>query len=128
MTERRQRGLETLAEVYAVDLGITGEADPYQEFTVGHLFAEVWNRPGLEIAQRRLLVLGVVAALGRDDLCELNLYSALERGELTPEQVDEVVVHLLHYIGYPLGYALNEAAKRAISRSAHGKPTQPTTG
>jgi 4-carboxymuconolactone decarboxylase len=113
--DRRQRGLRTLGEVYAADLGITGDKDPYQEVTVDHLFAEIWNRPGLEIRERRLLVLGVVAALGRADLAELQFTSALARGELTAEQVDEIVVHLTHYVGWPQGSALNDAAQRALA-------------
>lgn len=120
-TARRQRGLETLAEVYPTDLGITGGKDPYQEVTVDHLFADVWNRPGLSIDQRRLMVIGVVAALGRDATAELQLHSALERGELTVEQVNEVVVHLTHYVGWPLGSALNAAAQRAIARHQDGQ-------
>jgi 4-carboxymuconolactone decarboxylase len=114
--EQRKQGLETLGRVYAVDLGITGDKDPYQQYTVDHLFADVWNRPGLDVRERRLLILGVIAHLGREDLAELQFYSALRFGELTREQVDEVVVHLLHYIGYPLGFALNQAAQRAIER------------
>jgi 4-carboxymuconolactone decarboxylase len=115
--ERRRRGLETIVEVYAdADLGLTGDKDPYQRYTVDHLFADVWNRPGLDVRERRLLLLGVIAQRGRDDLAELHFHCALERGELTPEQVDEVVVQLLHYVGHPLGHALNQGAQRAIER------------
>lgn len=120
-SERRRRGLRTLGEVYAADLGITGDKDPYQEVTVDHLFADVWTRPGLSIRERRLLVLGVVATLGRADLAELQFASALERGELTPEQVDEVVVHLTHYVGWPQGSALNDAAQRALAAHRAGR-------
>lgn len=114
-SERRERGLRVLGEVYAADLGITGDKDPYQEITVDHLFADVWTRPGLSIAERRMLVIGVVAALGRADLAELQFSSALARSELTPEQVDEIVVHLTHYVGWPQGSAINDAAQRAIA-------------
>jgi 4-carboxymuconolactone decarboxylase len=119
--ERRERGLRTLKEVYSVDLGITGDKDPYQEVTVDHLFGDIWNRPGLSIYERRLLTTGVVAALGRADLAELQLFSALQRGELTPDQVNEVVMHLVHYIGWPQGSAVNEAAQRAIARHLEGE-------
>jgi 4-carboxymuconolactone decarboxylase len=120
MTEsQRERGLRVLGEVYSADLGITGEKDLYQEVTVDHLFGDVWSRPGLSIRERRLLIIGVIAAIGRADLAELQLSSALERGELTPEQVNELVVHLTHYVGWPQGSALNDAAQRAIAQ--HGE-------
>ncbi|MFL5843526.1 MAG: carboxymuconolactone decarboxylase family protein [Solirubrobacteraceae bacterium] len=117
---RRERGLKTLGDVYAVDLGITGEQGPFEELTVDHLFADVWNRPGLDIGERRLLIIGVIAALGRDDLAELQFFSALEREELTPAQVEEAVLHLTHYVGWPLGSGLNRAAQRAIARHRDG--------
>src|SRR3954462_725548 len=119
-SDRRTRGLRVLGEVYAADLGITGDKNPYQEITVDHLFADVWTRPGLSIGERRLLVIGVVAALGRADLAELQFASALAREELTPEQIDEVVVHLTHYVGWPQGSALNDAAQRAIAAHRSG--------
>jgi 4-carboxymuconolactone decarboxylase len=112
---QRERGLAILQDVYRRDLGITGEKDPYQEVTVDHLFGDIWAREGLTYRERRLLTLGVLAAIGRDELVELQLFSALERAEFTPEQVDEIVVHLTHYVGWPHGSAVNNAAQRAIA-------------
>jgi 4-carboxymuconolactone decarboxylase len=114
--DRRQRGLDKLGEVYPVELGITGDVDPYQQVTVDHLFGDVWTRPGLDTRERRLLVIGVIAALGKEDIAELQFHSALTNGELTVEQVHEAVVLLTHYAGWPLGSGLNRAAGRAIAR------------
>jgi len=114
--DRRARGLRTLGEVYAVDLGITGDASPFEEVTVDHLFGDIWNRPGLDFRERRLLIIGAIAAFGREDLAELQFFSALRNGELTVEQVDEIAVHLTHYVGFALGSVLNGAAQRAIAR------------
>ena len=115
MQRQRERGLEILNDVYRRDLGITGDKDPYQEVTVDHLFGDIWARDGLSFRERRLLTLGVLAAIGRDELVELQLFSALERGEFTPDQVNEIVVHLTHYVGWPHGSATNNAAQRAIA-------------
>lgn len=118
--ERRERGLRILAEVYEADLGITGVKDLFQEVTVDHLFAEIWNRPGLTNRDRRLLVVGVVSALGRADLAELQFYSALERHEQTVDEINEIVLLLTHYVGWPQGSAINAAAQRAIVRHQQG--------
>lgn len=104
--------------MYVEDVGVAAASDPYEEITVDHLFADVWTRPGLSIRERRLLVTGVVAALGRGDVAELQFYSALQNGELTTAQIDEVVLHLTHYIGWPLGSVLHRAAQRAVERFA----------
>jgi 4-carboxymuconolactone decarboxylase len=111
----RERGLEILNDVYRRDLGITGDKNPYQEVTVDHLFGDIWAREGLTFRERRLLTLGVLAAIGRDELVELQLFSALQRGEVTPDQVNEIIVHLTHYVGWPHGSAINNAAQRAIA-------------
>jgi 4-carboxymuconolactone decarboxylase len=75
----------------------------------------VWTRPGLEIRDRRLMTIGVLAALGLTSLVEIQFRSALERDELTEEQVRETVVHLTHYIGWPLSTGVNEVAERVIA-------------
>ena len=85
-------------------------------FTVDHLFGEVWTRPGLDIRDRRLMTIGVLAALGQSQLVEIQFTSALERGELTEDQVRETVVHLAHYIGWPLSTGVNEVAEKVIAR------------
>jgi alkylhydroperoxidase/carboxymuconolactone decarboxylase family protein YurZ len=40
----------------------------------------------------------------------------LDREELTEEQVRETVVHLAHYIGWPLSTGVNEVAERVIAK------------
>jgi 4-carboxymuconolactone decarboxylase len=85
-------------------------------FTVDHLFGQVWTRPELGIRDRRLLTIGVLAALGQSQLVEIQFQSALDRDELSEEQVRETVVHLTHYIGRPLSTGVNEVAERVIAR------------
>ena len=92
-------------------------AGPYVDFTVDHLFGTIWTRPALDIRDRRLLTIGVLAALGQSPLLEIQFRSALERGELTEEQVREIVLHLTHYIGWPLSTGVNAAAEKVIGRA-----------
>ncbi len=61
------------------------------------------------------MTIGVLAALGLTSLVEIQFRSALERDELTEEQVRETVVHLTHYIGWPLSTGVNEVAERVIA-------------
>ena len=89
---------------------------PYAAFTVDHLFGTVWTRPALDNRDRRLMTIGVLAALGQSSLIEIQFRSALERGELTEEQVRETVLHLTHYIGWPLSTEVNAVAERVIGQ------------
>jgi 4-carboxymuconolactone decarboxylase len=62
------------------------------------------------------MTIGVLAALGQSQLVEIQFQSALDRGELTEEQVRETVLHLTHYIGWPLSTEVNAVAERVIGQ------------
>ncbi|MGA8726115.1 MAG: carboxymuconolactone decarboxylase family protein [Acidimicrobiales bacterium] len=111
----REQGIAKMQEVYGFSVDPDQIPGPYVDFTVDHLFGAVWTRPGLEIRDRRLMTIGVLAALGLTSLVEIQFRSALERDELTEEQVRETVVHLTHYIGWPLSTGVNEVAERVIA-------------
>ena len=112
----RARGMAKMDEVYGFSVDPDAIAGPYVAFTVDHLFGEVWTRPELDTRDRRLITLGVLAALGQPQLVEIQYQSALDRGELTEEQVRESVVHLAHYVGWPLSTGVNEVAEKVIAR------------
>jgi 4-carboxymuconolactone decarboxylase len=112
----RARGMAKMQEVYGFSVDPDEIAGPYVDFTVDHLFGEVWTRPELDIRDRRLMTIGVLAALDQPQLMEIQFRSALERGELTEEQVRETVLHLTHYIGWPLSTEINAVAERVIAQ------------
>lgn len=112
--DRRTAGRETMRAVYGFDVDPADIPGRFAAMTVDHLFGEVWTGPELGIAERRLLTIGVLAALGQSSLLDIQFSSALRNGELDVDQIREVVVHLTHYIGWPLATGLNEAAEKAI--------------
>jgi 4-carboxymuconolactone decarboxylase len=111
----RARGLARMQEVYNFSVDPEQVPGDFAAITVDHLFGTIWTRPGLDVPERRLLTIGVLAALGQKSLLEVQFRSALERGELDVDQVREIVVHLTHYIGWPLATLVNEAAERVIA-------------
>jgi len=113
---KRARGIAKMQEVYGFSVDPAVVAGPYVDFTVDHLFGEVWTRSDLGIRDRRLMTIGVLAALGQPQLVEIQFQSALDRDELTEDQVRETVVHLAHYIGWPLSTGVNEVAEKVIAR------------
>ncbi len=112
----RAKGIAKMQEVYGFSVDPADIPGPYVAFTVDHLFGEVWTRSELDIRDRRLMTIGVLAALGQPQLVEIQFQSALDRNELTEDQVRETVVHLAHYIGWPLSTGVNEAAEKVIAR------------
>lgn len=111
----RARGIAKMEEVYGFSVDPDDLPGPYAAFTVDHLFGEVWTRPALDNRDRRLMTIGVLAALGQSPLVEIQFQSALDRGELTEEQVRETVLHLTHYIGWPLSTGINAVAEKVIA-------------
>ena len=91
---------------------------------IEQLFGEVWTRPGFAIEQRRLLVMGVLAAQHHFGTLQIQFTRALATGELTAEQVREVVIHLVPYVGYPSSSSCSGVGEAAIA--AHAKATGAT--
>ena len=116
----RAKGRAKMQEVYNFTVDPDDVAGDFVAYTVDHLFGDVWCRPGLDRERRRLLTIGVLAALGKVDLLDVQFSSALANGELTEDEVREIVVHLVHYVGWPLGTDLSAAAERVIARRAGG--------
>ena len=121
MTDRWERGVAAYREVYGDDAPVFERGDaPFFDLMIEQLFAEVWTRPALDVGTRRLLVMGVLAAQHRFDTLGIQFSRALATGELTPEQVREVVVHLVPYVGYPSSAELFRVSEGAIA--AHTNP------
>jgi 4-carboxymuconolactone decarboxylase len=112
----RARGMAKMQEVYGFSVDPDQIEGPYVDATVDHLFGAVWTREALDIRDRRLMTIGVLAALNQPQLVEIQFRSALERGELTEEQVRETVLHLTHYIGWPLSTDINAVAEKVIAQ------------
>ena len=101
-SERRKRGEEMIKKVYAGDVIVPPEgANAFADVMLEQLFAETWTRGGLSIRDRRLLLMGVIAAMGEGDTWKIQVRSALKNGELTEEQVHEATIMLAPYAGYP---------------------------
>jgi 4-carboxymuconolactone decarboxylase len=98
--DRRARGRETFARVMGFEVPPV-EGDPFFDVTVGHLFADLWNRPGLAVRDRRLVTLTVLMLLGNEATLRLHLSAAMKSGDLSDTEIDELVLHVAHYGGWP---------------------------
>jgi len=119
--ERRARGLEVYRQVYGDDAPLPPAGDDvtfFELLVIDQQFAEVWSREALPIPMRRLLTIGVLAAIQRYDIVQFQFQRTLATGELTPEQVREAVIHLTTYLGTPSSGGLHQAGERAIEAHA----------
>jgi 4-carboxymuconolactone decarboxylase len=120
--KRRERGAEMLKQVYAGDVAVPPEgASDFADLMLKQVFAEVWTREALSVRDRRLLIMGVIAALGESMTWKIQVKAALKNGELTVEQAREALIQLAQYAGYPRTAGLLGATEEAI-REFKGKP------
>jgi 4-carboxymuconolactone decarboxylase len=110
---RRERGMQTMGEVYSWGQvpEIPGE---FFGVTAEHLFGDIWNREGLTVRERRLMLFGAIAALGETSVLPVQLNAALAREEFTPDQLREIAIFLAHYVGWPRAAAFNNLVEDSI--------------
>jgi 4-carboxymuconolactone decarboxylase len=114
----RSAGIAKMEEVYGFSVDPDTIPGRYVAMTVDHLFGSVWTSDELDVRDRRLMTIGVLAAMGESDLLDIQFNRALERDELTVDQLREVVVHLTHYVGWPKSTGMNRTAENVIARRA----------
>lgn len=113
-SEQRTRGKALMKQVYGWD--IDQVAGPFVESTVDHLFGEVWAEGKLSVRDRRLMLIGLAAGSGLEDVAGLQLDAAVRLGELDADDLRTIVVFLAHYAGWPRAARLNTEVEKIIAR------------
>lgn len=116
---KRQRGLETMKAVYGWPELADGPGD-FFGYTAEHLFGEIWNREGLTVRDRRLLLIGLLVGRGLHDVVGLQLEAALANDELDADALREIVILLTHYAGWPDGAKLNSQVESILAKASRG--------
>ena len=116
--EHREKGIEMFNEVYCNDLPQPPETgkDRFFDYMLDTVFGQLWADESLSIRDRRLLLLGAIAALGEDTTFTIQLRSALKRGEIDEKQVHEIVTFLTAYVGYPRGAKMRLASMTVLAQ------------
>lgn len=78
----------------------TGFTRDFQSLITRYAWGTVWNRPGLDLRTRRLLVLAILAAMGRWEEFRLHARAALQHG-LEPCDLKETLMQTAIYAGLP---------------------------
>jgi alkylhydroperoxidase/carboxymuconolactone decarboxylase family protein YurZ len=118
---KRKEALAIIDQVYGPGSGApmaTLAHEPYVATTIDTLFGEVWNRPHLSIRDRRLLVIGATAMLGRPDLIEFQVAGAIVNNELDNDALQEVVLQLAYYCGWGNATAVRQGIEAGKKKAA----------
>lgn len=92
----------------------------YHEMVTRHVWAEIWQRPGLDRRTRSLTVMAMLIALNRPE--ELRLHLSLSRKNgVSREEVKELLLQATVYAGVPAGRNAFVAASEVFAEE-DGEP------
>ena len=79
----------------------------FQQFITEAAWGSVWARPGLDIRERHLLTIAMLAALGKEEELAMHLAATRNTG-VTLDEIKETLLQVAVYAGVP-------AANRAFA-------------
>lgn len=121
-SEKRNKGRAKFTEVMQFEPPEM-PPDPFLDTTLDYLFADLWSRPGLGVRERRISTLTTLICLGNELALKLHLGAAMKSGDLSDTEIDELILHVAHYGGWP-GAAVASQVVRQL-RSERSRPTKP---
>ena len=96
----------------------------FQELITRYAWNEIWNRPGLGHDVRRMLVIAMMVALGRWEEFKLHVRAALQSGDLSAEDVKEVLLQAAIYCGIPAANTAFKEAREVIEQLGTAAPAK----
>jgi 4-carboxymuconolactone decarboxylase len=98
--ERLAGGVESFREVNLIDA--PGQDSPYfHAGIINFVFGHVWQRPGLTRRERRLITLPCVGVSDAIGPIWSHVTSALGSGDVSYDEMEELILHFRAYAGTP---------------------------
>jgi 4-carboxymuconolactone decarboxylase len=120
---RRERGEAAFRDVHGAAPPPAGSAFRGRAY-IDFLYGEIWTRRKYLTRRDRLIIsICCASAAGVDDETTAHLRAALATGELTQEELQEVVMHYAVYLGWPLGRRLDDLLESVSEGLARTEPT-----
>lgn len=107
--EARRREVMGDAFVDRALASATSFTQPLQELVNNHAWGSTWLREGIDLKQRSLCTVAMLAALGHTNELKGHLRGALNNGA-TLLELREVLLHVAPYAGVPASVAAFRAA------------------
>src|SRR6266852_7612462 len=119
----RELRRQLLGDAYVERVNQTAYADPimkkFIDVATETVFGALWTRPGLDLKTRTLVCVVSDAATARVEELAIHLRMALRQG-WTEEQLTEVLLHLMGYVGAPLVREAFITAKKVFAEVREG--------
>jgi 4-carboxymuconolactone decarboxylase len=107
--ERIKRGVEEFVDVNLIQA--PRPETPYIHAGIlNFVFGHVWQRPGLTRRERRIITVASVAVCDSPTPLRSHVGAALNSGDVSKEEMDEIVLQFAAYYGFAKGEALGSTA------------------
>jgi 4-carboxymuconolactone decarboxylase len=103
-TARIEKGKEIMSQLFGRVPDDAAIASDFMQVTVANLFGDIWSRPGLALEERSMITIAALTVLGRENELKTHLRGAKNLG-IPRAKVEEMMLHLAHYGGWPTGVA-----------------------
>ena len=91
------------------------------------VYGDIWQRPGLSRRDRRFITLACVSAADAEGPLRDHVYAALNSGDLSIVEIQEMALHFAVYSGWPKASRLNMMIDEQWARihAERGEPVPP---
>ena len=98
--ERRQRGIAMIRKLFEGAKGGGRMPKPLWDYTVKHLFGDLWQQDDLTLEERSLATCTILVALNRENEQRVHFVGAKNLG-IPRAKVEAIITHAAHYAGWP---------------------------
>jgi 4-carboxymuconolactone decarboxylase len=89
---------------------------PFFETAIEHVWGGLWNRPGLELKYRSLVVVSVLAATGHSGELKAHLRGALNLG-WTVDKLREALLQIGGYAGFSAAHEALDVLSEVVTQA-----------
>ena len=101
---RLEKGKEVMGRLFGRTPDDAAISSEFLQVTVANLFGDICSRPCLAFEERSMITITALTVLGRENEFKTHLYAAKNLG-IPREKIEEMLLHLAHYGGWPTGVA-----------------------
>jgi 4-carboxymuconolactone decarboxylase len=99
--DKAEKGAAVMEKLFGKKPGELPFPERFSQFTVEHLFGDVWQGEALALKERSLVTCAVLTALAREPEQKVQFTGAKNLG-IPREKLEEMITHIAHYAGWPV--------------------------
>ncbi len=98
---RAEKGMAVVQKLFGNAIAGAKMSEDFRKLTIENLFGDIWSRPGLEIQERSMFTITILAVLNREAELRVHLKGAQNLG-IARKKIEEIFIHAAHYGGWPV--------------------------